>query len=178
MAMRAQRHVVLSPSSLQATQTKSRSAGQLEVEIKLCPFVIEQNDSLNSYDSCADLFGSMFPDSTKIKPGKDKIAYTLTDSIFSWIRGKLRGELNEVPFSLLIDEASTGQQHLGVVRFMMKNAWSAMNTWNVPLEATDAKTITSMLQSFIVDEGFQPQNLISIMSDSCNVMRGARYRIF
>jgi hypothetical protein len=59
---------------------------------------------------------------------------------------------------------------------MVKNPWSAMNTWLVSLEATDAKTITSMLQSFIVDEGFQ--NLISIMSGSCNVMRGAHYRIF
>jgi hypothetical protein len=29
-----------------------------------------------------------------------------------------------------------------------------------------------------VDEDFQPQNLISIMSGSCNVMRGAHYRIF
>jgi hypothetical protein len=145
MAMRAQSHVVLSPSSLQATQTKSRSAGQVEVEIKLCTFVIEQNYSFNSYDHCADLFGSMFPDRTKIKSGKDKIAYTITDGIFSWIRGKLRGELNEVPFSLQIDETSTGQQHLGVVRFMEKNSWSTMNTWLVPLEATDAKTITSML---------------------------------
>jgi hypothetical protein len=126
----------------------------VEVEIISCPFVIEQNYSFNYYDHCADLFGSMFPDSTNIKPGKDKIAYTITDGIFSWIRCKLRGELSEVPFSLQIDEASTGQQHLGCVRFMEKNSWSTMNTWLVPLEATDAKTITSMIQSFIVDKGF------------------------
>lgn len=83
-------------------------------------------------------------------------------------------------FSLHVDEANKMNRYLGiVVRYLPKDSMEVkVACVDVrSLSSSNAATIAKTITDSVKDLNLQPEHCLSIMTDSCNTMRGAHRRL-
>jgi hypothetical protein len=141
--------------------------------------MVEQNYSFLSSNHVVEMFCKMFPDSTvpmSMALKESKLTYLITDGIYPHVVDILKDELLDNPFSLEVDEANKGNHSCLaiVVRYMPKDSWTIrVLCMDLPrLACSDSKTIASSISDSVRVRVGQTENMLCVMSDSCNTMRG------
>lgn len=106
-------------------------------------------------------------------------SYTLTHGVKKTILNTLLDEMKAQPFSLNIDEATTKTniRVLGVLVSYWSTALEKMVVEHlaaIELTTVNANTIFMAMDKLFTKNGIPWTNLISIMMDSCAVMRGSK----
>lgn len=152
----------------------------LDAEIIWSLHTVECHNSYLSNNHVCDAFRGMFKKSKvaeKMSLKESKTAYVIKDAIFPFLQNQLALDLANTEFSIHIDEANKIRNHLGiVVRYMPSNSWDLIiQSFDIPaILNTNAETISSTTLDSFMALDIPTSNLIAVMSDSCNTMRGQK----
>lgn len=151
----------------------------LIAEIRWAMHIVEQNYSFMSNDHVVSTFEKMFSDSSipsTMSMKRMKLTYLVTDALYPYVSLILKEELANVPFSLHVDEGNkSDSQYLAVViRYLEKDSWkSRVTCLDMPrLVSSDSESIVRTITETIHERIGPQANLLALMTDNCNTMRG------
>ena len=154
----------------------------LTSELRWAMFTAENNLSVNLSSGTKPLFKEMFEDSKVAESyscGRSKTSYFLTEGLRPAFHDKLVCDLRKTPFALMIDESNksyhTKYLHM-VVRYHSPEHGKAITRFYkaVELNKASAENIVNAIEASFAEDLIPWSNVIQIMSDSPNVMRGAK----
>ncbi|CAL4189446.1 unnamed protein product [Meganyctiphanes norvegica] len=142
--------------------------------------VAEHNIAFSTSDHATKIFHKMFPDSSiaaGFKCSRTKTNYTIVDGIATESQEKLLESIKNVPFSILIDESNKqyGKKILVILIKFYDEGHGDITTRFLDICVCNngtADVIASVIVDFFNKNNLSFDNLIQIMSDNPNVMRG------
>ena len=163
-------------------QASSLEDKVLEAELRWSTFMAEHDLSSNLCEEVASLFRSMFPDSAiagGFQCGRTKNTYLTTEGLSRSIHAELVNELQTTKFSVLIDESNKkhGTKYLHIlVRYYHARERRVVTQFYkaVVVNTGTAESIVSALNASFEEDSIPWMNVLHIMSDSPNVMRGKK----
>lgn len=153
----------------------------LSAEMKWAAFLAEHDVPVNISENIQELFISMFPDSKiaqQFTCARTKATYLITDGFGYSVHSSLVDRLKETKFSILIDESNKiqGQKYLHIlVRYFANEEQSVITEFYkaVIVNQGRAENIITAINAAFEEDNIPWNNVLQIMSDSPNVMRGS-----
>lgn len=149
-------------------------------EAMWCSIVAEHDISFLTSDHVSKNFARMFPDSAVAAGFKcclTKTKYILSDGIAVNVQEKLTQSLQNVPFSLLVDESNKqyGKKFLSLMVKFHDLSLDEVTTRFLDIwvcNKGNSESITNHVVNTIRSNNLSFDNLIQVMTDNPNVMRG------
>lgn len=150
-------------------------------EIRCVTRIVLKGHSFESESDLAEDLRAICSDS-KIPPrmqlGSTKIAYLLTEALYPHLRETILTDVRNAKwFALHLDESNKGAKYLGiVVRYLPKDSFDVrVVCLGLPsLQCTSAEDISDCISEMVNECRLDKANCLAVMSDNCNVMRGAK----
>ena len=186
--LKSKRHIDMSKITHLNTSITSlfaqRSTDQdltLEAEVRWATFIAKHNMPFMSSDHATKLFGKMFPDSQIAS--KFACAHTKTTAIVKlalapYYTKKVIASMSNGPFSLLMDESNDKVDKSCIIFTQFLNPQvGEVRTRFLDMPVVNIGTATNLfdaLKESIRKNRLTFENTVSFMSDTTNVMKGAR----
>ncbi len=158
--------------------TTSKSSAKA-AELRWVFRIIEKNWSFESQEDIITDFKGMFTDSkipNEMKLSPKKVKYLATDAIGPFMQGIVLKEIqNAGCYSIHVDEANKLKSYVALcVRFLRPDTWDLVNVCIdlTTVTGADAATLSKAINDTIGRLQLDRKKCLSVMSDSCNVMRG------
>ena len=152
---------------------------EIDAEILLTLNMIEENWSFNSASSLPVVLKRILPNNStvsKIHLGRDKLRYLTRYGLLPYYEKSLKEDMKDIPFSIFIDESTDCDREFLCVLIRFSDKQSLKVTTRllqlVHIESSKAADIVSALLSSLTTFGLDPTNMLAVMSDNCNTMRG------
>lgn len=151
-------------------------------EIRWAAFLAENDLPMILSDKASDLFKSMFPDSDIAKTfscARTKASYLITGGLGYGEHLRIIDRMKASKFSILIDESTQlqGDKYLHILARMFDSSKEAVVTYfykAIVVNQATAENIASAINASFDADDIPWKNVIQIMSDSPNVMRGSK----
>ena len=168
------------PINIEEEPTNTLDESVCKAEVLWCAATAEHDISFLTSDHFKKLLPEMFPDSAiaaGMKCSRTKTMYTIRYGISVANVEKLREKLSKSIFSILIDESNKkyGEKFLCIMVKFYDEEKKMVQTKFLDLKKCNkskSDDITKLVEESMVDNKLSYDNLIQIMSDNCNVMRG------
>ena len=172
-------------TNIASTETSFNDDLSLDEQIRFAEamwsaMVAEHDVSFIMSDHATKMFHKMFPDSpiaAGFKCSRTKTNYTIVDGIAIDLQEKLIESLQNVPFSILIDESNKqyGIKFLVIMIKFYDEQHNDVTTRFLDICVCNKGTsdaITKIIVDYLNKNNLSFDNLIQIMTDNPNVMRG------
>ena len=151
----------------------------IEVETRWATFVAKHNLAFLVSDHATKLFPKTFPDSDiakKIKCGRTKTTAIVKEALAPHFHTKTIESMSQ-PFSIMMDESNDKtNKSCMLVRILDQEIGDVRTRFlHMPIvDVGNAANLFDALKSSLSNNGLDFTNAISFMSDTTNVMKGAR----
>ena len=183
--VRSKRHIesdkaASTSRSLASVFQPQTSEKVIEAEVRWATFVAKHNLAFLSSDHATKLFSSMFPDSEiakKFACGRTKTTAIVKQALAPHYTQKVIQNMSN-PFSIMMDESNdkTDKSCIILVRVLDPEVGDICTRFlDMPdVNVGTAANLFDALKSSLVKHGLDFNSTIAFMSDTTNVMKGAR----
>ena len=160
---------------------KQTSNEQIEAEARWSLFVAKHNLAFLTSDHANSLFHKLFPDSAIAKRfscGRTKTTAIVKNALAPYYQAKVLESMTDNPFSLMMDESNdkTDKSCIILVR-CLDSSEGKIHTRFLDMPIVNIGTASNLfdaLKSSLAKKGLDFTNSMAFMSDTTNVMKGAK----
>lgn len=157
------------------------AAGPRVAEVRCVARIVLKGHSFESEEDLAEDLQAICSDSkipARMQLRSTKISYLLTEALFPYLREVVLAEVRDAEwYALHLDETNKGAKYLGiVVRYLPRDSFDVHAACIAlpSLASTTAEVLAEAVSEMAMECDLKKPNCLAVMSDNCNVMRGAK----